>query len=74
MYAKELRGTPIKVNAANPGYCATDLNDNQGFRTATQGPEVCVHLATLPADGPTGTFWGYLWRGDGQEEYGVLPW
>jgi NAD(P)-dependent dehydrogenase (short-subunit alcohol dehydrogenase family) len=26
MYAKELRDTPIKVNAANPGYTATDLN------------------------------------------------
>ena len=23
MYAKELRDTPIKVNAANPGYTAT---------------------------------------------------
>src|SRR6185436_165343 len=26
LYAKELRGTPVKVNAANPGYTATDLN------------------------------------------------
>src|SRR5262249_36623904 len=33
MYAKELRDTPVKVNAANPGYCATDLNGNSGFRT-----------------------------------------
>jgi len=29
MYAKELRDTPVKVNAANPGYCATDLNGEQ---------------------------------------------
>jgi hypothetical protein len=42
------------VNAANPGYCATDLNGHSGFRTAQQGAEVSVHLATLGEDGPTG--------------------
>jgi NAD(P)-dependent dehydrogenase (short-subunit alcohol dehydrogenase family) len=74
MYAKELRDTPIKVNAANPGYCATDLNGHRGFRTPEQGAEVSVHLATLPADGPTGTLWGSLWTAGGDESYGVLPW
>src|SRR6266511_3766885 len=74
MYAKELHGTPIKVNAANPGYCATDLNANSGFRTAEQGAQVSVHLATLGDDGPTGTLWGYLWSADGSESYGSLPW
>jgi NAD(P)-dependent dehydrogenase (short-subunit alcohol dehydrogenase family) len=74
MYAKELRDTPIKVNAANPGYCATDLNGDSGFRTAEQGAQVSVHLATLDADGPTGTLWGFIWRTDGIESFGVLPW
>lgn len=74
MYAKELAGTPIKVNAANPGYCATDLNGNTGFRSAEQGAQVSVHLATLPPDGPTGTFWGFLWTGSGEGSYGELPW
>jgi NAD(P)-dependent dehydrogenase (short-subunit alcohol dehydrogenase family) len=75
MYAKELRDTPIKVNAANPGYCATDLNGHSGFRTPEQGAEVSVHLATLPADGPTGLLWGHLWTAGGDSEsYGVLPW
>jgi NAD(P)-dependent dehydrogenase (short-subunit alcohol dehydrogenase family) len=74
MYAKELRDTPIKVNAANPGYCATDLNGRSGFRTAEQGAEVSVHLATLPADGPTGTLWGYVWAAGGTESFGALPW
>jgi NAD(P)-dependent dehydrogenase (short-subunit alcohol dehydrogenase family) len=74
MYAKELRDTPIKVNAANPGYCATDLNANSGFLTAAQGAEVVVHLATLPADGPTGILWGDLWPAvDGKAE-GTVPW
>jgi NAD(P)-dependent dehydrogenase (short-subunit alcohol dehydrogenase family) len=74
MYAKELRDTPIKVNAANPGYCATDLNGHSGFRTAAQGAEATVHLATLPADGPTGILWGHLWAADGDGGYGTLPW
>ncbi|MCF6472028.1 SDR family oxidoreductase [Nonomuraea sp. MG754425] len=64
-YAKELEGTPIKVNAANPGYCATDLNQHQGFRTAAQGAAVAVRLAMLDADGPTGA---YL------EDAGVVRW
>jgi NAD(P)-dependent dehydrogenase (short-subunit alcohol dehydrogenase family) len=72
MYAKELRDTPIKVNAANPGYCATDLNGHSGFRTPEQGAEVSVHLATLPDDGPSGLLWGFqMDQGGG---YGVLPW
>nr|BFE80933.1 hypothetical protein GCM10020093_035340 [Planobispora longispora] len=35
-YAKELAGTPIKVNAADPGYCATDINGHSGPREAAQ--------------------------------------
>ena len=72
LYAKELRDTPIKVNAANPGYTATDLNGNSGFRSAAEGAEVSVQLATLDASGPTGTLWGYLWSPRGA--YGALPW
>lgn len=74
MYARELAGTPVKVNAANPGYCATDLNGHSGFRTAAEGASVSVHLATLPADGPTGTFWGYRWGGGPGGDCDVLPW
>lgn len=53
-FAKELRGTPIKVNAACPGYCATDLTSHLGTRTAQQGSMTPIRLATLPDDGPTG--------------------
>jgi NAD(P)-dependent dehydrogenase (short-subunit alcohol dehydrogenase family) len=74
MYAKELKDTPVKVNAANPGYCATDFNGNSGFRTPAQGAEPSVYLATLPDDGPTGIHWGYLWTGDGEGGYGVIGW
>ena len=74
LYAKELWDTPIKVNAANPGYCATDLNGRRGVRSPTQGAEVCVHLATLPDDGPTGVLWGDRTFSHGESTDGLLPW
>jgi NAD(P)-dependent dehydrogenase (short-subunit alcohol dehydrogenase family) len=55
-FAKELAAHGIKVNAANPGYVATDLNGYQGYRSVEQGATVAVHLATLGAMGPTGGF------------------
>jgi NAD(P)-dependent dehydrogenase (short-subunit alcohol dehydrogenase family) len=64
-FAAELRDTPIKVNAADPGYVATDMNRHQGHRSVEQGATAPVRLATLPADGPTG---GYF------NEDGPLPW
>jgi NAD(P)-dependent dehydrogenase (short-subunit alcohol dehydrogenase family) len=55
-YAKEFRDTALRINAACPGYTATDLNNHTGYRTVAQGAAVIVRLATLPADGPTGAF------------------
>ena len=64
-YAKELQGTNILINAACPGYTATDLNNFSGHRTPEQGAAIAVRLATLPADGPSGGFF---------EDAGVVPW
>lgn len=64
-YAKELHDTNILINAACPGYCATDLNGFRGIRTAQQGAAIAIHLATLPDNGPTGSFF---------EDAGVVPW
>jgi len=75
LYARDLRDTPIRVNAANPGYTATDLNGNRGFRSVAEAAQVSVHLATLPADGPSGILWGHLWTADAPgDAYGILPW
>ena len=64
-FAHELKDTPIKVNSADPGYVATDINAQRGPRSVQQGATAPVRLATLPADGPTG---GYF------DENGVVPW
>jgi NAD(P)-dependent dehydrogenase (short-subunit alcohol dehydrogenase family) len=75
LYAKELRDTPVKVNAANPGYTATDLNRHSGFRSVAEGAEASVYLATLDADDPSGILWGHLWTAGGPvDAYGPLPW
>ncbi|MFF1723921.1 SDR family NAD(P)-dependent oxidoreductase [Streptomyces sviceus] len=46
----------VKVNAADPGYTATDFNGHSGPQTVTEGTDAIVALATIGPDGPTGTF------------------
>ncbi|WP_380171585.1 SDR family NAD(P)-dependent oxidoreductase [Kineococcus sp. DHX-1] len=62
-FASALPG--VLVNAADPGYTRTDLNGGDGAQTVTEGTDAIVHLATLPDDGPTGTF---------VDRRGVVPW
>lgn len=64
-FAVELEPTGIKVNAAAPGFTATDLNNFAGTRTVQQAAREPVRLALLGPDGPTGTF---------SDENGPLPW
>ncbi|WP_027087902.1 SDR family NAD(P)-dependent oxidoreductase [Cohnella panacarvi] len=64
-FANELRGARIKVNSADPGYCATDMTGHAGSRSPAQGAIAAVRLATLPPDGPTGGFYN---------EEGPVPW
>jgi NAD(P)-dependent dehydrogenase (short-subunit alcohol dehydrogenase family) len=46
----------IRINAADPGYTATDFNFNRGTQTVTEGTDAIVELATRGGTGPTGTF------------------
>ncbi|CAN7192459.1 SDR family oxidoreductase [Mesorhizobium sp. LjRoot246] len=64
-FARELAPQGIKINAAAPGYTATDLNGFRGHRTVQQAAEIVIRLATLDADGPTA---GYF------NDDGPLPW
>lgn len=63
--AHELKDTNIKVNSADPGYTATEMNGHSGYKTVAEGASVIVELATLPNDGATG---GYF------DDKGALPW
>jgi len=54
--AAELKDSGIKVNSADPGYTATDLNRNRGRQTIPEGAAAVISLALLPDDGPTGGF------------------
>ncbi|MFD9500812.1 SDR family NAD(P)-dependent oxidoreductase [Streptomyces sp. NPDC060035] len=64
-YANELRKNGILVNAADPGYVDTEINNHSGYLTVAQGAAVLVRLATLGTDGPTGGFFS---------EGGPVPW
>jgi NAD(P)-dependent dehydrogenase (short-subunit alcohol dehydrogenase family) len=63
--AAELRDTKIKVNSVNPGYTATDLNNNQGPQTIEEGAAETIRAALLGDDGPSGQF---------LETGGTIPW
>jgi NAD(P)-dependent dehydrogenase (short-subunit alcohol dehydrogenase family) len=46
----------MRINAADPGYTATDFNGNNGTQTVQEGTDAIVELATRGGEGPTGTF------------------
>jgi hypothetical protein len=60
-----LRDTAIKVNSADPGYTATDLNSHRGLQTIAEGAAETIRLALLPDDGPTETY---------SDTKGIVPW
>jgi NAD(P)-dependent dehydrogenase (short-subunit alcohol dehydrogenase family) len=56
IFALALRDTGVTVNAADPGYVATDLNGHRGQRTVAEGAQAIVRLAADGLGGRTGTF------------------
>jgi NAD(P)-dependent dehydrogenase (short-subunit alcohol dehydrogenase family) len=67
-YAKALAQDHILVNAVAPGACATDFTKHLPYpitRTAAQGAEIAVRLATIGPDGPAGGFF---------DDDGPVPW
>jgi NAD(P)-dependent dehydrogenase (short-subunit alcohol dehydrogenase family) len=53
-YAKSLPA--MRINASDPGYTATDLNQNSGHQSVTEGTDATVALALIGPNGPTGEF------------------
>ncbi|TXN40174.1 SDR family oxidoreductase [Methylobacterium sp. WL30] len=64
-FAKEFAPLGIRVNAADPGYTATDFNGHTGYRTVEQAAAGIVWLADTDKAGPTGSFFF---------EQEVVPW
>jgi NAD(P)-dependent dehydrogenase (short-subunit alcohol dehydrogenase family) len=62
-YAKALPS--LRINAVDPGYTATDLNDNTGTQSVEEGTDVIVRAATMGPSGPTGAFF---------DRAGPAPW
>ena len=54
IFASELAGTGIKVNAACPGWVRTDMGGAGATRSVEEGVATTIWLATLPDDGPSG--------------------
>ncbi len=55
----------IHINAVDPGYTATDLNNHSGPQTVQEGTDAIVAMASIGPDGPTGTF---------SDRHGTVPW
>jgi NAD(P)-dependent dehydrogenase (short-subunit alcohol dehydrogenase family) len=70
MLAYELRDTPFKVNAVDPGYTATDFNHHSGPGSVEDAAARVVKAATLGPDGPTSQFFS----DDNAPETGISPW
>lgn len=62
-YAKALKD--IRVNAADPGYTATDLNGHRGLQSVTEGTDAIVRLATEGPGAASGRF---------IDRHGTIPW
>ena len=62
-YAKAIPS--VLFNSVDPGYTATDLNNNSGPQTVSEGTDVIVKMATIGKNGPTGTF---------SDRNGMAPW
>ena len=63
--AWELKDTPIKVNAAHPGWVKTEMGGEGAVMEIEDGAKTSVALATIGPDGPNG---GFLHMGE------TLPW
>ena len=54
--AYELRNTPFKVNAVDPGFTKTDFNNHRGTGSVEEAGVRIAKYATIGQEGPTGKF------------------
>jgi NAD(P)-dependent dehydrogenase (short-subunit alcohol dehydrogenase family) len=68
--AYELRDTPFKVNAVDPGFVATDFNNHRGTGSVKDAGSRIAKYALIAEDGPTGKYISE----EQNPETGEIPW
>ena len=68
--AYELRDTPFKINAVDPGFTATDFNEHRGTGTVEDAGARVVRYAVIDENGPSGQYFS----DDNNPETGISPW
>ena len=68
--AYEMRDTPFKINAVDPGYTATDFNRHAGHNDVSTAASHIVKVATTDKSGPTGKYISW----DNNPSTGDSPW
>jgi len=68
--AYELRDTPFKVNAVDPGFTATDFNQHRGTGSVEEAGTRIMKYVLLGEDGPTGKYISE----EMNPETGEIPW
>ena len=71
IFAKELQGSNILINAYSPGWMKTDMGGSDAPFIADEGAETAVYLATLPDGGSQGGFFAEMRKFGGAI---ALPW
>ena len=56
IFADELKGSNVKINAVCPGWVRTDMGGPNAELSVAEGAKGIVWAATLPDDGPSGGF------------------
>lgn len=46
----------IRINAVDPGFTATDLNEHRGVQSVEEGTDAIVQMASIGGEGPSATF------------------
>jgi NAD(P)-dependent dehydrogenase (short-subunit alcohol dehydrogenase family) len=46
----------VRINAVDPGFTATDLNERRGVQSIEEGTDAIVQMASIGREGPSATF------------------
>ena len=65
-----MRGTAFKVNAVDPGFTKTDLNQQRGIGSVQDAAARIVKYALIDKDGPTGKYFSE----EINPKTGEIPW